>query len=56
MKSAMLLTLVALAGCAAQAARTVDVHVRWLRTRIERDPNTPERLLTLRGVGYKFVG
>lgn len=38
------------------SARTVDVHVRWLRTRIERDPNSPIRLLTLRGVGYKFVG
>jgi DNA-binding response OmpR family regulator len=38
------------------SARTVDVHVRWLRTRIERDPNNPVRLLTLRGVGYKFVG
>ncbi|RYG21565.1 response regulator transcription factor [bacterium] len=38
------------------SARTVDVHVRWLRTRIEKDPNNPVRLLTLRGVGYKFVG
>jgi DNA-binding response OmpR family regulator len=37
------------------SARTVDVHVRWLRMRIEPDPNTPERLLTVRGVGYKFV-
>lgn len=38
------------------SARTVDVHVRWLRTRIEPDPNSPVRLLTIRGVGYKFVG
>ncbi len=38
------------------SARTVDVHVRWLRTRIEPDPNTPVRLITVRGVGYKFVG
>jgi DNA-binding response OmpR family regulator len=38
------------------SARTVDVHVRWLRTRIEPDPHTPTRLLTVRGVGYKFVG
>ena len=38
------------------SARTVDVHVRWLRTRIERDPNNPVRLLTVRGVGYKFAG
>ena len=37
------------------SARTVDVHVRWLRTRIERDSNNPERLITVRGVGYKFV-
>ena len=36
--------------------RTVDVHVRWLRMRIEKTPDTPTRLLTVRGVGYKFVG
>lgn len=35
--------------------RTVDVHIRWLRTRIEPEPNEPVRLLTVRGVGYKFV-
>ncbi len=38
------------------SARTVDVHVRWLRTRIEVDPNNPVRLVTVRGVGYKFLG
>lgn len=38
------------------SARTVDVHIRWLRTRIEVDPQNPVRLLTVRGVGYKFVG
>jgi DNA-binding response OmpR family regulator len=37
-------------------ARTVDVHVRWLRTRIEPDANNPVRIVTVRGVGYKFVG
>jgi DNA-binding response OmpR family regulator len=37
------------------SARTVDVHIRWLRERIEDDPSKPNRLLTLRGVGYKFV-
>lgn len=37
-------------------SRTVDVHVRWLRTRIETDPNAPSRIVTVRGVGYKFVG
>lgn len=36
-------------------ARTVDVHVRWLRERIEKDPSNPQRLLTVRGVGYKLV-
>lgn len=36
-------------------ARTVDVHVRWLRERIEPDPAQPRRLLTVRGVGYKFA-
>jgi two-component system response regulator RegX3 len=35
--------------------RTVDVHVRWLRTKIEEDPGKPERLLTVRGVGYKLA-
>jgi two-component system alkaline phosphatase synthesis response regulator PhoP len=34
--------------------RTVDVHVRRLRTRIERDDTRPELILTVRGVGYKF--
>lgn len=35
--------------------RTIDVHVRWLRMRIEPAPSTPERIITVRGVGYKFV-
>ncbi len=35
--------------------RTVDVHVRWLRKKIEADPAYPEKLLTVRGVGYKLV-
>ncbi|MCK6555782.1 response regulator transcription factor [Candidatus Binatia bacterium] len=34
--------------------RTVDVHVRRLRTRIERDDAHPELIVTVRGVGYKF--
>ena len=34
--------------------RTVDVHVSWLRRKIEADPVHPEHLLTVRGVGYKF--
>ena len=34
--------------------RTVDVHIRWLRQKIEDDPSHPEHLLAVRGVGYKF--
>lgn len=34
--------------------RTVDVHVRWLREKIESDPSTPEYLQTVRGIGYRF--
>lgn len=36
--------------------RTVDVHVRWLREKIEANPNEPKRLMTVRGVGYKLEG
>jgi two-component system OmpR family response regulator len=36
--------------------RTVDVHVRWLRRKIEDDPAHPRYLLTVRGFGYKFEG
>jgi len=34
--------------------RTLDVHVRWLRERIEEDPSSPQYLRTVRGVGYRF--
>jgi len=34
--------------------RTVDVHMRWLREKIEGNPEKPVHLITLRGVGYKF--
>jgi DNA-binding response OmpR family regulator len=37
-------------------SRTVDVHVRWLREKIEADPANPERIVTVRGVGYVFEG
>lgn len=37
-------------------SRTVDVHIRWLRQKVEDDPAHPRHLLTLRGVGYKFEG
>ncbi len=34
--------------------RTLDVHIRWLRERIERDPSNPQYLVTVRGKGYRF--
>jgi DNA-binding response OmpR family regulator len=37
-------------------SRTVDVHVRWLREKIERDPAQPQRIITVRGMGYRFEG
>jgi DNA-binding response OmpR family regulator len=37
-------------------SRTVDVHVRWLREKIEADPSDPTRIVTVRGVGYRFEG
>ena len=37
-------------------SRTVDVHVRWLREKIERDPSNPTRIVTVRGIGYRFDG
>ncbi|MDD5476570.1 MAG: helix-turn-helix domain-containing protein [Syntrophales bacterium] len=35
--------------------RTVDVHIRRLRSRIEENPADPRYILTVRGVGYKFA-
>jgi DNA-binding response OmpR family regulator len=35
-------------------SRTVDVHVRWLREKIEPDPANPTRIVTVRGVGYRL--
>ena len=37
-------------------SRTVDVHVRWLREKIETDPANPQRIITVRGAGYRFEG
>jgi DNA-binding response OmpR family regulator len=37
-------------------SRTVDVHVRWLREKIEPDPASPVRIVTVRGIGYRFEG
>jgi len=36
--------------------RTVDVHVRWLREKMEDDASNPRLVLTVRGVGYRFKG
>lgn len=35
--------------------RTLDVHIRWLRERIEADPSNPRYIQTIRGTGYRFV-
>ena len=40
---------------AAQDTGTVTVHIRRLRTKIERDPSHPEHLETIWGVGYRFL-
>jgi DNA-binding response OmpR family regulator len=37
-------------------SRTVDVHIRWLREKIEVDPTRPIHLVTVRGAGYRFEG
>jgi len=36
--------------------RTVDVHIRWLRSKIEPDARNPKRIITVRGTGYRFDG
>jgi DNA-binding response OmpR family regulator len=36
--------------------QVVYVHIRWLREKLEKDPNHPKRIVTVRGVGYKLVG
>lgn len=43
-------------GEAYDSTRTLDVHIRWLREKIEDDPSSPKRIVTIRGVGYMFVG
>jgi len=36
--------------------RTVDVHIRWIRRKLEADPQDPGYIVTVRGYGYKFAG
>jgi two-component system alkaline phosphatase synthesis response regulator PhoP len=38
------------------STRTVDVHVAWLRKKVEPQPHRPRYILTVHGIGYKFVG
>ncbi len=38
------------------STRTVDVHVAWLRQKLEDDPKNPRWILTVHGMGYKFTG
>jgi two-component system, OmpR family, phosphate regulon response regulator PhoB len=35
-------------------SKTVDVHIRWLREKLEKDPSHPEYIVTVRGFGYRF--
>ena len=38
------------------STRTVDVHVAWLRQKLEPNPRVPQFILTVHGLGYKFAG
>jgi len=40
---------------ASVSSRTVDVHVAWLRQKLEDDPKRPRWILTMHGLGYKFA-
>ena len=43
-------------GYKSTSSRTVDVHVAWLRQTLESDPKNPRWIVTVRGLGYKFLG
>jgi two-component system alkaline phosphatase synthesis response regulator PhoP len=42
--------------CSATSTRTVDVHIGWLRQKLEHDPKHPEWIVTVHKMGYKFLG
>lgn len=43
-------------GWTNDTSRTIDVHIRWLREKIEPQPSNPQRIITVRGIGYRFEG
>lgn len=43
-------------GWTNDSSRTVDVHIRWLREKIEPNPSSAQRIITVRGIGYRFEG
>jgi DNA-binding response OmpR family regulator len=40
---------------AVSSTRTVDVHIAWLRQKLEKDPKNPQSILAALGLGYKFA-
>ena len=36
------------------SSRTIDVHIAWLRQKLEENPQNPKHIQTVRGVGYRF--
>jgi two-component system, OmpR family, alkaline phosphatase synthesis response regulator PhoP len=38
------------------STRTLDVHIAWLRQKLEAEPSRPKHIVTVRGLGYKFTG
>jgi DNA-binding response OmpR family regulator len=37
------------------SSRTIDVHIAWIRHKLERDPQNPRHIQTIRGKGYRFT-
>ena len=40
---------------AALTTKTLDVHIAWLRQKLEEEPSCPKHIVTVRGLGYKFM-